>query len=287
MIRRHLPNQKSTFLVLCDLDDAVAAATAQTLELLGAEVVVVTAEELGLGGAGWFHLHSRKRIRTLIELADGRKLDSENTAVVLNRLRWAAAWPFPRKADREYALMEMFALLLSWLASLPATVVNPPSPCGLAGDERSLLEWLRLAAAAGLPVRRVALTTEGRSFHPTGMCPYVPALDAGQLLGEPLHPAVPTGSRPVVLAEAVEPRRRALVVGTAVFGAPTRHAEAGFRRLAAGADCPLLELEIAQRHVDGTWVVCGVDPFPADLEDAEVDALARLLVRAADRTGAP
>jgi hypothetical protein len=55
--------------------------------------------------------------------------------------------------DREYVASEMMAFLVAWLSSLPATVLNRPSPLCLTGPYLRHEQWLGEASRAGLPVR--------------------------------------------------------------------------------------------------------------------------------------
>ena len=54
-------------------------------------------------------------------------------------------------ADYGYAVQELYAFYLSWLTAWPGTVLNRPSPMGLAGAYRHPSEWMLLGGKAGLP----------------------------------------------------------------------------------------------------------------------------------------
>ena len=107
------------FLILAGAEDALAVRVAAELirRHSASAVSVVTPEELVLA----------PRIRCLIPgtsgftLHNGVVLQERGIGVVFNRLRTAPVPHFEnaRPADRDYAQMELFALLLSWLASLP------------------------------------------------------------------------------------------------------------------------------------------------------------------------
>jgi hypothetical protein len=245
----------------------------------------VTVEELALAAA-WSHSQANGRVHTLIGLPDGRRIDSDAIAAVLNRASYAPAPPFPSARDREYAAMEIFALLVSWLCSLRCPVANRASARGLTGSERSHLEWLRLAASCGLPTPRLRLTTDGRRFHLAGMQAHQPPELHGRSLGPALHWSVPAGPRPVLFAEPVGPPERVLVIGQTVFGIP-EHAADRFRRFATAADCVILEVGMTASHERGESVVRYADPFPAQLTQDEVDSLAGWLVEAASETSLP
>jgi hypothetical protein len=230
--------------------------------------------------ARWAHRLSGTAVDTTLELPGGRVLDSAAIGAVFNRARYVVSPPFPDHVDREYAVMELFALLLAWLSGLRCPVINPPSPRGLGGRERSLVEWLRLAGLAGLPVRHVVLATNGRRAQRRGMDAYVPVAYDDSVIGEPLHHAVPPGPRPVVLAEPVGAARRVVVTGGRVWGAP-HPMGAGARRLSEAVRSPVLEIEVAPRLSDGVSVVCGASSFPAALADDETEALAGILATTA------
>jgi hypothetical protein len=60
------------------------------------------------------------------------------------------------EADRAYAVAEMQAFLLAWLASLQCPVINPPTTCNLGGPAWHVSEWVLRARRLGLAVRPVA-----------------------------------------------------------------------------------------------------------------------------------
>jgi hypothetical protein len=219
-------------------------------------------------------------VHTLVELHDGRRLDSDAVSAVLNRARYTPAPPFPRARDREYARMEMFALMLSWLHALTCPVANRSSARGLAGSERSLFEWLRLAALCDLPTRRLRLTTDGRRFHLAGMQAHQPPLVNGSSPGPLLNGGVPAGARPVLFSEPVGAVERVLVIGETVCGGPTQLSER-LRRLASVSECVLLEVGVAESSERKESVICYVDPFPDHLVKNELMDLAAWLVAAA------
>jgi hypothetical protein len=303
------------FLVLAHIGDDTAVEVALRLHrrVGPARVRIITPEELVLAPS-WAHVIDEAGVRTRIHLANGEVIGDPQPVAVFNRLRFAAAIQFDgaATADREYATMELHALLLSWLASLPCPVVNRPSPRGLGGDDRTTLEWLRIASRAGLPVRAMRATTDGRvlavAAWPSRPYAMRGSPDPGQAGDEVIGDAVvlPRGRRPAVFAQALEPARaRLLVVGGRVFADPILQAdlevlEAGALRLAAACDTALLALTLARsgerRGVHQpdpapgppatTWLVCGVDPFPEVRDRASLDLIASLLLSlAADHAG--
>jgi hypothetical protein len=275
------------FALIAHPGDQVAAAVATALarRVDRREILALSAEELMLS-ARWRHALTDEDVSTHIRLASGRQLDTASLDAVLNRIRYVQPPLFRRPTDRSYAVMELFALLLSWLASLRCPVVNAASPRGLAGAERSQPEWLRLAAAAGLRTRRLRLTSNGRRFARDGFSAH-PSTAIPLELGLALHPAVPTGRRPAVYAEPIQSARRIAVVGERVFGAPSAEWEPHCVGLARLADCALLEVRAARGSGPGSsWLVTGASAFPEELSEEEAAALADLLVASA-RTAGP
>jgi hypothetical protein len=138
--------------VLCEVADLPALWAAQALERRGLEVEVVSASVLSCA-LRWEHRVSRDGASASLQLADGRRLSSERPVGVLNRVTSVSPDRFVAVAgaDRDYALQEMFAMLLSVLHALPGPVVNRPTPHGLCGAWRHPSEWTALAAEVGLP----------------------------------------------------------------------------------------------------------------------------------------
>jgi hypothetical protein len=303
------------FLVLAHIGDDTAAEVALRLRrrVGPARVRVVTPEELVLAPS-WAHVIDGSGVRTRIRLASGEVIGEPGPLAVFNRLRFVTPIQFDgaATADREYATMELHALVLSWLASMGCPVVNRPSPRGLGGDDRTTLEWLRLASRAGLPVRAMRATTDGRGFAVAAWParPYAVrgSPDPGNGGGDDTGGTVvlPRGRRPALFAEPVDPERaRLLVVGDRVLADPILEAglaalRAGAQRLAADGDTALLELSLARgttRRGDHQedpaggqpapgWLVTGVDPFPEVREPGALDSIASMLLAlAADHAG--
>jgi hypothetical protein len=194
------------------------------------------------------------------------------TGLVHNRLRSVPPVRFARAGESEqaYAAAELHALALSWLASLGDDAVNRPSPLGLAGRERSRLEWLVLASGQGLPVADAVLTSSARRVPAgTGARRGFPSpLDEPTALPPP--DPVPAGRRPALFLDCPDPRR-ALVAGGRVHGG-----DPGLAALADAAGCDVLEVLV---RPDGA--VLGATPLPALDDPAHVVAVAALLERRA------
>src|SRR5437762_118469 len=138
------------WLLLCDRGDLPALWAYQGLGARGLALELVTTELLR-HALGWGHRLGREGTTVRIELADGRTIDSGRIRGVLNRVAFvpppAAGTVGP---DQAYAQQELHAFWLSWLASLPGPILNPPSPQGLGGPWYDQTEWLMLAARARL-----------------------------------------------------------------------------------------------------------------------------------------
>ena len=139
--------------VFCEITDLAALWAARRLASRGIEIDIVTAPVLG-SALKWDHRLTREGdVRSCLELGDGRVLSSDNPFAVLNRLSWVPTDRLDRVAgaDRDYAVQEMNALLLSWMHALPGPVINRPTPQGLGGNWRDRSVWSSLAFQAGLP----------------------------------------------------------------------------------------------------------------------------------------
>ena len=146
------------------------------------------------------------------------------------------------KEDSEYAVSELHALLLAWLASLPCPVTNPPHPLGLGGWERRLIDWLVLGSRAGLPGVELQWTS------------------------------TPQGTTETFSPLGAE-RRSIIVAGDTVVGNAPDNLDAACVKLAKLAQCTLLEVLFAPTK-DG-WRFCGATPYPSGA-DRIVQALEQI-----------
>ena len=142
-------------LVLCSATDVPALWLAGALSRLGETVKVLTVEELA--AAGLQHRIEGGGTSFVVDRPDGTRLDAADVDLVVDRVVDPPGIPrsLVAPADRDYAEQEIWAVTLGWLASFEACgarIVNPPAPSGLAGRDRSDLEWRALAVRAGLPV---------------------------------------------------------------------------------------------------------------------------------------
>ncbi|HVD29687.1 MAG TPA: hypothetical protein VNC79_14485 [Mycobacteriales bacterium] len=257
---------------------ATAVARASAVRHDGG-VLLVRPERLGLARRWAHRIAPDGTASGEVVLGDGTRLADEDIACVLNR---AEVVPVPRFAaatakDREYAAMELRALVASWLAGLGGRVVDPPAGSG-PGRVRSRRQWLALAHEVGLPVAASALATSARLPPVAGRRRWTGPVPAG---GE-RH----LGRRPVELEQPVDGSgSELLVVGDRTAGALA--GELGDRcvALARAAGSRLLRCRFA-RAEQGPLLV-DVDPRPVLDQPAEVVAVAELLTRVAAAGGPP
>jgi hypothetical protein len=222
------------WLVLCSRGDAAAIWAHRGLARRLAPLVLLHPETL-VHGCRWDHRIGSAGASTRITLASGLTLEQGQVRGVLNRLVGVTADFFAGSGDAEYAALEMHALLLSWLHSLPIPVINRPHAQGLAGTWRHGSEWVQLAARSGLPTPRYRQAS---------------ADSRRDLYGEtPLFP-------PGTATDTV------LVLGGRTAGAPAPPTiAAGCIRLAELASTPLLGVDFALGE-SGPWTFAGATPLP-------------------------
>lgn len=278
------------FLILAHAEDPTALQVGNALiERHGHERVrMLTAEDLVLS-TQWSHRQEGQQVKTLLRLADGLLLSSDSIKVVFNRLRYITMPHFDtaKAVDRDYAVGEMFALLLSWLASFSCPVVNRASVRGLGGAEISLAEWLLLAGKAGLPTRQLRFTTNSRLFFRKSFVPYVPSEGAHLSKAESFQPAsVPVlGKSPALFLEPVaEEVSRILVVGNKTCPDVKSELTENCLRLARMSGCDLIECFFARPQplrsiVDKgeEWSFCNANHFRHALDGQEVAAIVEML----------
>jgi hypothetical protein len=248
-----------SWLVLASDFDEAARWAADGLAARGIEPVCFVSHA-DLAGAVWEHHIAADGVRTRIELADGRTLDSTEIRATLNRMAFVPAWLVDDLVleDRTYGLQELSALVLSWLQSFPVPTINPPSPRGMSGPWRSPAEWASMSSRAGLDVMPIVFDSASDTDEPSRV--------NGALGWCSIGPAAPAGED-------------VIVVGDAVFShvALSDATVEACRRLAVAAQIPILGLGFAE--CDERWVVAGVTPLP-DLRaggDEIIDAVAALL----------
>ncbi len=262
---------------MCHLDDESALKTVSLLrERHGAErVVSVSSDEL-IFAPYWFHEVRSDKTTTKITLATGQKLNSSEIGVVFNRLCRLSITHFSNQADRNYATMEIYALFLSWLYSLPCPVINTAVPRGLGSHRYSHLTWLKRAAVAGLPVRDLHFTTSPRLFPAKDLKAFRPAEIEE---GVPLHEISPNSlsvNQPAYFIEAGDVEKQSvLITGQRLTGELSSKFKKQLLRLADISGCPLLRVEFGK--FNRFWKVTNVDAFPHLTSDSEFSALLTLL----------
>ena len=245
--------RSALWLVLCGANDLPAFWAYEGLKRRGLQpLALVTEDQLGIG-CRWVQRIDDQGVAAGLVTADGRTISTEETRGTFNRLMGVPrSFPLLAKAaDRDYAIQEMTAFLMSWLAALPPPVLNAATPRGLSGAWRRAAEWTWLAASAGLPVASYFASTS----------------DPANVLASEQPTAYPGA-----------PRRTLFVVSGRAIGKAPSQILAGCRRLAWLAGTALLGMDFADTAA-GPWTFCGASPWP-DLRtggDALLDALADTL----------
>jgi hypothetical protein len=258
------------WLMLCESDDHSALWASHGLRARGLEPLEIVTPQALVYGLRWDHRLGVRDTHVAIRLHDARVIDSARTRGVINRLGYLPVSLFAQACDtdRLYAQGEMTALFMSWLAAMPAPVLNRPTAQGLCGAWRHASEWMMLAAEAGLSTR---------PYHQNGKS-NPPSTSAFAAAGAAAPPA---------LADSRKTRALVLVVGSRVVAPhaidlPSPIAD-GCARLARLAGQGLLGIDLT-REVDGRWLFNDASPRP-DLRAggaALLDALAEAM-----RDGAP
>lgn len=283
------------YLVLCHDGDWTALHVGSILQIRhGADMVrVVFSRELELA-PHWSHRISNATDTTLIRLADGTEIVSDHLDVVFNRLLYSQALHFHTSSmdDRGYAVMELYALWLSWLKSQPCPVINAPSVWGLGTQRRNHAEWLVRAHEAGFPVTDYRFTTDPRRFVVRDWVPHRKVLDARE--GIQLIPiqAHLVGRRPCAYLQPLEPERsRILVAGDKHVGPLGAQFRGPLKRLRATTGLDLFEVEMVRSAATAQqcseWVLFEVNPFPNFDDPERVAACVSMLETAAKMKEAP
>ena len=247
------------------------------------QVKLILSEELAYSPF-WKHYLEDGKVTTEVRLRDGTSLESGCIGVVLNRLLAPAVPYFASAVDQNYAVMEMYALYLSWLNSLPCPVVNKASSMGLGVQTRSHAEWLMLAGKVGLPVRGLHFTSDPRWVKEKTYSPHRPQLNFGVFDFEKIE-SPPISREPTFYLEnLLEEQENMLVSLPRVTGRLSKLYGAPLKRLALITGCDLLQVLFARTATTKTdatgrtdWKVCSVTPFPYVQTMAELAAIVELL----------
>jgi hypothetical protein len=157
------------FIILADPSDETALRAGLLLrQRHGPERVHIrTADELVL--AHWDHRITSEGVVNAVGFHDGTCVTNAGPTIIFNRLNGVHPPLFESAspANREYARMEIFALLLSWLASDQHRVINPPSAALPPGGVLRPFVWQHLAMLSGFVTLNIGATTSTRRFPPT------------------------------------------------------------------------------------------------------------------------
>ena len=277
------------FIILAHPGDHTAVCVASALRRHhGPHAVRLVSVDEILLAPRWVHCVGAKGVDTTVELHDGTALHSASIGVVFNRLNYVDAAHFAHApaADKDYAAMELFALLLSWLAGLPCPVINRPSPAGLGGAVQTLQDWLLLAVRAGLAVPNMRFTSNARRFARAGWQPVEGPWDVSIDEREPwptgLVRAQPAWLAPDACAPTGARHSVFLVEGEPVGEVPSTLVGA-CRKLAALCDAELLRLDFTDSPLgDDRWSFVGADMRPEITSGATLAALIQCLERRAE-----
>jgi hypothetical protein len=156
--------------VLCEAEDTCGLWLAIEIAQRGFKVDVIMPDELVVGSR--FSLNITKDYNVAsIQLADGRVIEGENLAGVINRME-----RFPRPAlgaasDEEviYAAEEVRAATVAWFAALDCPVLNIPtpySPMGLSAYEST---WRHHADRLGVRTASLTMSVDQDTIQQTDL----------------------------------------------------------------------------------------------------------------------
>jgi hypothetical protein len=261
-----------TFLILAHHSDDTAIRVTGLLQNRHphTQVKLILSDDI-VQAPKWTHHVTTGTVNTELRLRDGARLSSDEIGIVFNRLRHVDMPHFAatKIEDREYAVMEMFALLVSWLAGLRCPIINPVSPVGLGDSVRHPATWQILASRAGLPALQFRMTSSRRRFPAPGLV----------ILPGTVKETTIAFTRPAWLAEPVgESHRSVLVVGDHLCGNPPPGLVSPCRHLAKLSGLPLMAMHFSQSlQGKDRWVFTGADPFPIIRDENSLVTLVRFL----------
>jgi hypothetical protein len=260
------------FLILANPQDTTAFRVSTVLQHRhGAGAVRLFSSQELVYARQWSHTLFNSKIHNQLTLTDNTVIQPGADFVIFNRLDYLDA---PHTAElplseRTYALMELHALVLSWLTSLPCPILNRPAAQGLSGQPRSETAWRLLAAQAGLPTSPLRLTSSSRRFRAHHLA-FSALEDLGATLAtDGTHPSLNVPARYTLPTAGIA--CTALVLGDRVLGDIQHHLRAPCLRLAQGAQLDLLQIHLAYTSTTSNDLT-----FFADALD-ELAAIADLL----------
>ncbi|GJD51975.1 hypothetical protein OPKNFCMD_4734 [Methylobacterium crusticola] len=271
------------FLVIAPAGDASAGAVAAALTRRHGAGRVAQLPTGQLARCRWTHrVAPDGAARTRLRRPDGAALDCAHVRCVLDRMLAPPTLPrFARShpKDRDYAAAEFHALLASWLAGFGPRLINPAGPWTLVGGRRPRRAWMLDAASRGLPVPRDARATAGRLLPADAGPPSRAGRTNAALPGLPDALPACRGDE----AARGAPAGRVLIAGDFVGGSLAGAFGEACRHLAGGAGYRLAGFAFSR--IGGRLVLSDVDTVPALADEAEVEAVARLLADVAAGAG--
>ncbi|HVP53583.1 MAG TPA: hypothetical protein VMU45_01210 [Candidatus Eisenbacteria bacterium] len=260
-------------LVIAHATDAGAALVAARLRSeLGAQAVHMVRPEV-LSLARWSHrVDEHGRASTHLTLPGKPPMYSGDIGAALNRIRYLPVTRFqhsPQK-DRDYAGVELQALVASWLAELGERAIHPVRRHPWVTPSLPQQYWASAAAACGLPVAPRTITTSQR-----GRSAGNGAHDATPSLRQSL-PAEHIQAHCVVGDAMMRPAGSVLVAGDQFEGTLSRRYGAQCRMAARALGFPLMEFRFAPAAGDVALV--DVDPLPPIDRPTIVEATCRLVI---------
>ena len=228
------------------------------------------------------HTVDNTRATVDLELANNRTLALRPGSLVLNRLTRVCTPQFDGASlhDREYAMLETYALWLSVLESLPCRVVNRPDAQALCGRNVSRIEVLLLASRAGLPVQGYMATTDSRRWfrpdfdaHPIGI---------SEVQAVAMNVSIPrglVGRSACLFLEPVEaPPHTTLVTGASVFGYLAQTYTRELIELRSMLRLDVMEAVFMHSMLDGRPKLCSVTAIPGNCDTAYLNHLSTWLM---------
>ncbi len=234
--------------ILAHATDLGAESVAVSLERrFGSQAVRIVRPEM-LSLASWSHrVDSRGRATTRLTLPKSEPIEDSRVGAVLNRIRYLPVPRFHRASvkDRDYAGVEMQALVASWLAGFGTRAVHVVRAHPWLTPQLPLQHWAAPAAACGLPVAAHTISSSPRVAPPHAR-------------REHNGTTSPTGDTTTGPASTV------LVAGSQTSGPLSNAFGQRCLRVARVLGFPLLEFRFTREG--GSTVLAAVDPLPSLVE---------------------
>lgn len=261
----------SKVLILHNQSDLTASWVASYLhQELKSDVWLVSAEDL-IYAKEWNHYVANNSIQTQIILQNGKIIDSTQIKVLYNRISQISMPHFTDITNRNYAEIEMTALILSFLKSLGNKTLNLPHPRGLGKIELSDYFFLKTAISFKIPVHEQAFSSNPRLFPLPEKQQLVGVTDAqfDFLYHINHHPAY-------TKAEVLD-TKNTLIVGNLIIGAlPMGINSTHVFQLLHSLGCSITELIWVLS--DKRWQLSKINTLPEIHSLKGIDAVAKLLL---------